>query len=709
MRIYSMTATFGKLEHETLTLKPGLNIIEAPNEWGKSTWCAFLLAMLYGLDTRAKTTKSTLADKERYAPWSGSPMSGRIDLNWQGRDITIERKTGRRIPLGEFRAYETKTGLPVPELTAANCGQQLLGVEQTVFRRAGFIRFSDLPVTQDEALRRRLNALVTTGDESGAADRLSKDLKELKNRIRYNRSGLLPQAESQLEEVEGKLQELEHLTQQSRKLRQRLDEQKQWQLQLENHRKALQYTASQLDARRIAAARDAREAGLQRLTELEHTVADLPAPETVQRNAQALEAGIARERELQMELHMLSQPPVPPTEAAPFRGLSGEQAVQQVQNDTSAYGQCKKKLLPVPWLVGLVLSLAAAIAVYFLTAPFWLPIPGGLALLCITMALLQRNRQQRRLHHFVHRYGSPDPGDWLASAREHGAALEAYQKALRTDRNSRSELEQQLKDLRKQLDSLCRRKSPDYVLALWKQALRHWDAYHKAQEDQTRLERHLHDLQAMARTAPAPDIPDPLDYSEDQTDILLNDSLLELQRLENRLNQYRGRMEALGELAELTRKHTEIRDRITQLEETYAALTIAQETLLEARQELQRRFAPRIAKRAQVLLGQLTQGRYQRLTLGNDFQLQAAAESEDTLQDAWWRSDGTVDQLYLALRLAVAGELTPDVPLILDDALVRFDDRRAKAALDILQQEAESRQVLLFTCQSRESALLSNQ
>lgn len=165
----------------------------------------------------------------------------------------------------------------------------------------------------------------------------------------------------------------------------------------------------------------------------------------------------------------------------------------------------------------------------------------------------------------------------------------------------------------------------------------------------------------------------------------------------------------MGELAELTRKHTEIRDRITQLEETYAALTIAQETLLEARQELQRRFAPRIAKRAQVLLGQLTQGRYQRLTLGNDFQLQAAAESEDTLQDAWWRSDGTVDQLYLALRLAVAGELTPDVPLILDDALVRFDDRRAKAALDILQQEAESRQVLLFTCQSRESALLSNQ
>ena len=38
MRILSMTATFGQLDHATLTFEPGLNIIEAPNEWGKSTW-----------------------------------------------------------------------------------------------------------------------------------------------------------------------------------------------------------------------------------------------------------------------------------------------------------------------------------------------------------------------------------------------------------------------------------------------------------------------------------------------------------------------------------------------------------------------------------------------------------------------------------------------------------------------------------------------
>ena len=96
MKIYSMTATFGKLNHATLTLQPGLNILEGPNEWGKSTWCAFLCAMLYGIDTRERSTADRLSVKEHYAPWSGAPMAGRIDLHWNGRDITIERTTRGR-------------------------------------------------------------------------------------------------------------------------------------------------------------------------------------------------------------------------------------------------------------------------------------------------------------------------------------------------------------------------------------------------------------------------------------------------------------------------------------------------------------------------------------------------------------------------------------------------------------------------------------
>jgi uncharacterized protein YhaN len=55
--------------------------------------------------------------------------------------------------------------------------------------------------------------------------------------------------------------------------------------------------------------------------------------------------------------------------------------------------------------------------------------------------------------------------------------------------------------------------------------------------------------------------------------------------------------------------------------------------------------------------------------------------------------------------MAVAEELTPDAPLVLDDALVRFDDVRLAEALRILQEVSQKKQIILFTCQSRERTI----
>jgi uncharacterized protein YhaN len=54
----------------------------------------------------------------------------------------------------------------------------------------------------------------------------------------------------------------------------------------------------------------------------------------------------------------------------------------------------------------------------------------------------------------------------------------------------------------------------------------------------------------------------------------------------------------------------------------------------------------------------------------------------------------------------VAESLTPNAPLILDDALVRFDDERLRLAMELLKQEAAKKQVILFTCQGREQDIM---
>ena len=129
MKIRKCTASFGKLENESLSFRDGLNVIYAPNESGKSTWCAFIMAMLYGIDSSERTRAGYLPDKLRYAPWSGAPMEGTMDLEADRCDITITRSTkGKNAPMQEFSAVYTGTNVPVKGMTGSNAGEMLTGV-----------------------------------------------------------------------------------------------------------------------------------------------------------------------------------------------------------------------------------------------------------------------------------------------------------------------------------------------------------------------------------------------------------------------------------------------------------------------------------------------------------------------------------------------------------------------------------------------------
>ena len=697
-----MTATFGKLEHQTLTLDPGLNVIHAPNEWGKSTWCAFLVAMLYGIATKERTTQTAIADKERYAPWSGSPMSGRMDLSWNGRDITIERRTKGRAIFGDFKAYETATGLAVPELTAANCGEMLLGVEKSVFTRAGFLKLAHLPVTDDESLRRRLNALVTTGDESGDSDALEQKLKELKNRCRYNKSGLLPQAEAQRDDLTRKLGQLQELQTQTQQIRQQQEVLTEEIKQLENHRTALAYEASRRDADRVAQANAARDDAAKVLELQTAQCKDLPAKAQAQETLQKLEHLQTQWASLHAEV-LPSSPQAPDVPPA-FAGMDAAQAMQQAKSDKSAFDMLSKPVSAIPLILSAI-CLIAGVGLAFIQWYLLLP--------CVVLATIlflahrrSKAAQLRDRHAVCVRYNGLSPEEWIPLAH-------TYQENERIFAEKMAEHNAQLRAFNNRKDALNHTTQQLTGGAALSDCLQNYRAIitrHDALEDAQRSFRQASDhasaLSAMAKEVPQPAFADTLTDSPEKTATRLTNAAVERQQLHIKLGQYIGQMESLGQEDVLRQQLTAIQTRIDRLEDTYAALSIALHTLTEAANDLQRKFAPRISQRAQTLFGKLTGSRYDRLALGEDFSIQAGTQEEDTLRSSLWRSDGTVDQLYLAVRLAVAEELTPDAPLILDDALVRFDDTRLSLAMDILKEEAKTKQVILFTCQGRESALL---
>ena len=712
MKIYSMTATFGKLNHETLTFKPGLNVIEAPNEWGKSTWCAFILAMLYGIDTSSRSKKDFLADKERYAPWSGAPMSGRMDICWEGRNITIERSSKGRSIFGVFKAYETESGIAVTELTAANCGEKLLGVEQSVFARAGFVRLKDMPVTQDETLRRRLNALVTTGDESGSADALAQKLKDLKNKCRFNKSGLLPQAEAQQRELMGKLEEAESLHRQVQAIENRQAELKTYQAELKNHKQALEYEADRNFAGKLAMARAQLEIADDRATALESVCRSLPDTKELEKKKLQLQQLQEQREALEMEIRL--QPPAPrmPETAPQFRDADPASVVQQAEKDLQEYEQLlgsRKYPSPIVWIIGLVI-LVGGIVLLALTREWFMLIWG--AVLSVVGIFLQKNRkrnnqqlelQARQIERF---YAPLEKTRWVAEAQRYADACEDYEAAHNDYRNKLHQLDARLKTILRQIEAVTDGQSAARCEQEMETALQHHRTYGDALRERTRLTEMVTTLESAHREVMPPEAADSLTFTMPETERILSDVTAEIRQLHVRQGQCQGRMEALGNPEVLKLQLEKVNGRIGELEKIYQAAVLAQQTLENAKQELQRRFAPRISQRAQELFSQLTGGRYQRLMLGEDFTLSTATEEEDTLHGALWRSDGTADQLYLALRMAVAEELTPQAPLVLDDAFVRFDDDRLKEILKLLKQSGEEKQVILFTCQSRERKIM---
>ena len=716
MKIYSMTATFGKLEHQTLTLQPGLNIIEAPNEWGKSTWSAFVLAMLYGIDTREKTTKTSIADKERYAPWSGAPMEGRMDICWNGRNITLERRTKGRLIFGDFRAYETESGLDVPELTAANCGTVLLGVERSVFTRSGFLKMSDLPVTQDDALRRRLNNLVTTGDEDSKGEALAQKLKDLKNKCRYNKSGLLPQAEAQRDQLEEQIRGLQDLETQALHLQQRQKELDEFIRQLNNHKAALSYAEAREELQHITDAQKAADALREQVGKLQTECEKLPSAEEAERAKVNLQRLHNSSMSLQMEQQMLPAAPEYPQVPVRYEGMVGTEAQETARKDHAAWAELQAKRnsgkkqvkTGIVLLCGLVLAIGALLPVppaLKLVLPVAGAVLGVVGLVLLVTANAKVKAKDAGIQALLAKYTPIEPSRWGEDALKFAADLDAYVKARKEYDESAQALDQQRQTLVEQMQVLTNGEPFAACLENWERISERHRALGDALRDLQRAEQQLITLRSMTREVSQPEFADTLTFTRSETDAQLQSAAFEQKQNQLRLGQCQGQAEALGQEADLKAQLRQVKNRIVQLEDTYFALELAQKALSAATGELQRRFAPRISKRAQELFSALTGGRYERIMLTEDLSLDAAATNEGTLRSSQWRSDGTVDQLYLALRLAVAEELTPDAPLVLDDAMVRFDDVRLAIALNILEEFAQNKQVILFTCQSREKRL----
>ncbi len=729
MLIRRMTATFGRLREQTLELQDGLNILQAPNETGKSTWCAFLLAMLYGVNTKERDRAGVLADKNRYAPWDGGSMSGRLDCRAGDDALTLFRTTRRQTaPMGDFQALYTGTADPVPGLTGANCGETLLGVSREVYARSAFIRQGGVAVTQDSGLERRIAALVTSGEEDTSYTEAVEALKKQLNRRRHNKTGQLPALEAELQETEAQLASQAELARQRENLLARSAELEARESSLKEELAGLDRWAEHRKRQDLQKVEDAAVQAEEKAAALRRRLEEEQVPEndvtvrlrgaivnlnTVRKSAEkAQEAYDAAKSALAQAEEKLS--------ASPFAGQTAEEARR-----TAAGPLPKARRSPLPLLLTalacLCVSLGAGYGVYFYFKNPAAALGAAAGLLALTflltLVLWKRAGKQARSAALTERYGTADLTEIQALADAY-AALLSNRDAAKQEASAKSAAAQGLwQSVDVNADGILeevRRFAPAaYDIPSADAALR---ASALLRRELSEAEKAAHEarlrVEFQTEQAPQPEDPDapPLLPPERNREAVTEDLEAvrgDLSALRSSLDRIAGRLHAAGDPLALQAAAERLTDEIALLEGEYAAIELAMSTLAHANTQLQGRFSPALGKRAAEIFDRLTDGAYGGVILDRTLRVSAEPAGTGVPRDVGYLSVGAADQLYLAVRLAVCDLVLPSehaVPIVLDDALASFDDARCAAALDFLRKEAETRQILLFTCHSREAA-----
>lgn len=131
------------------------------------------------------------------------------------------------------------------------------------------------------------------------------------------------------------------------------------------------------------------------------------------------------------------------------------------------------------------------------------------------------------------------------------------------------------------------------------------------------------------------------------------------------------------------------------------AADIALEVLRDSFAELRRGYGSALEQKAGEIFKGLTGGGYESMQISKSFDISVEKSGVFGGKESAYLSAGTYDQAYLSLRLALSAlifENAEGLPVLLDDALTQYDDKRAETALKYLKEYSKDGQIIMFTC-----------
>lgn len=185
----------------------------------------------------------------------------------------------------------------------------------------------------------------------------------------------------------------------------------------------------------------------------------------------------------------------------------------------------------------------------------------------------------------------------------------------------------------------------------------------------------------------------------------INTSKFKMQAMENNTKEINSKLEALASIEEELMEAEEERDELLSLNNSY---NIAKECLEKAYTQVKENISPQFIQNLSDIISKMSTGRYKNVIVTDSEGLNVEIDDGRYIP-ASRLSVGTIDQMYLSLRLSALNEISDEnMPIILDEAFAYFDNDRLSSILKYINNNFKENQVLIFTCSDREKNILDN-
>jgi DNA repair exonuclease SbcCD ATPase subunit len=673
---------FGKFQNKEIELKPGINLIYGENEAGKSTIHTFMKGMLFGIERlRGRGAASKEDVYTRYLPWDyPGAFSGSMEIKVGDREYRIQRSFHANDK--SFTVTDLATGREL-KLKEGMISEIIPGLTESTFKNT--ISIEQLKASTDTELAAQVrnyiaNLSISKSKEvnvAKAVSYLSNQKKELEATLN---AGQLKTIQSEIDEGLLREEKIDQLTVQLKELMAKEQE-------LTAQREEINGALDSEEVKRMEQLPAILEKyrSYQELTrqcvQLEQQAEDLKAKisdwEKDRQSVEELREDINQVKTLKEELLSLEK----------------SLALHQGEQEELKLGSKRNymiTIIPSAFLAVLMIAITGA-------QPFGI-ITAALAIILgiISVTRLNSNTKKKQLlldekYDLLRKQNEAVKGKLQELfIRNHAADLEGLmnrQEQLLKQQFALEHGREQLTDIKKRQTEV-----DDNRDTLYEVIMKYMQNYISEEELTTESMQRLREVIRLRKQ----EVTGKQIELERQAEALR----LRIEKIKWDLSTMEGNEEQLLKnkvrLNELEQKQKET---AVELE----AIKLALSTIQSLSTDIHDSFGQQLNQAVSEVISEVTEQKYKDIKVDEKLDVKVGWNGDYVLLDKL--SAGTIDQMYFALRLAIADLLLgkDEIPLLLDDSFALYDENRVMAAL---RQIADRKQIILFSCHKREQKLL---